>query len=319
MNEKTQLIINFKDNKLLPMVYGIHNQNLKTIQNAIGVNLHNRGNVITISGKENDIAKAESVLNFIYQNAKEGKDITEEIILSLIEAPIEAPKVSTSNKTNAPQITIGKKAIVARGKAQIQYYENMQNYEICFGVGPAGTGKTHLAVCYGASLLLAGEVERLVITRPAVEAGESLGFLPGDLEEKFDPYLRPIYDALQAILTESQITKLRTNGAIEIAPLAYMRGRTLAHSFIMLDEAQNTTTLQMKMFLTRLGAKSRMVITGDPTQIDLNHNQKSGLLQAIEVLSNIQDIAFSKFTNNDIVRHPLVNKIVQAYDKHHNA
>jgi phosphate starvation-inducible PhoH-like protein len=205
------------------------------------------------------------------------------------------------------------KSILPRSPSQETFIEAMENNELVFGIGPAGTGKTYLAVAMGASLLMSGKVERLILSRPAIEAGERLGFLPGDLKEKVDPYLRPIYDALYEMFPRTQVEKLISSGTIEIAPLAFMRGRTLSHAYVILDEAQNTTPLQMKMFLTRLGEGSRMVVTGDVTQIDLPSQQESGLVDAQKRFKNIPSIAFVEFGSDDVVRHPLVSKIVKAY------
>ncbi|NCY25493.1 MAG: PhoH family protein, partial [Alphaproteobacteria bacterium] len=214
-----------------------------------------------------------------------------------------------------PQIRTRKGAIAPRSPAQAAYMEILSKHEISFGLGPAGTGKTYLAVAQGVALLLTGQVERIVLSRPAVEAGERLGFLPGDMKEKVDPYLRPLYDALNDMLPGDQLARRMTAGEIEIAPLAFMRGRTLAHCFAILDEAQNTTPAQMKMFLTRLGEGSRMVITGDPSQIDLPPGQPSGLVEAARILEHVPGIGFMRFADTDVVRHPLVGRIVAAYSR----
>lgn len=328
LGQDNSLVINFQDNRLLPLIYGVNDVNLRNIETITQVDIYNRGNVLTVRGSASAIAATHKLFGLLYQRAKNGCAIASEDITTLLvmsnnmlasdnpESPEAKQDLTDSPLAKSNQdmfVTIGKHSVLARTSTQAAYLRNMRNSQICFGLGPAGTGKTYLAVCLGASLLLAGEVERMIITRPAVEAGERLGFLPGDLHEKFDPYMRPIYDALNSVLPAAKVDKMRLDGDLEIAPLAFMRGRTLSRAFVMLDEAQNTTSLQMKMFLTRLGDGSRMIITGDPSQTDLAA-ESSGLLEARAILQGIEGIGFTEFSRSDIVRHRLVDKVVQAYD-----
>lgn len=305
-----QAHIRFDNNKILADLFGDFDRHLADIESQYHIAIIRKGNELTLSGDDHDISAAEDILRHIYDCLNDDPHFEKENIREIILNKTYAP----NQQQNGDSIVIQNKRIQPRSARQGDYIAAMNNYDLVFGVGPAGTGKTHLAVCYGVSLLMRGDVERLIFSRPAVEAGERLGFLPGDLNEKIDPYLRPIFDSLRTVLSAERIEKLRENGKIELAPLAYMRGRTLNQAFVLLDEAQNTTALQMKMLLTRLGHHSRMVITGDLSQIDLPSGQLSGLKDALERLSNIDDIYIQEFFNDDIIRHPLVTKIVKAYD-----
>ena len=286
-------------------------ENLKQIENALDVSISRRGESFRVEGQATASQLAANMLRKFYEDADEALDV-DEIQLSLIEAT----KTRDADERVVPVLLTRKSDLRGRTARQNAYLVDIQAHDITFGVGPAGTGKTYLAVASAVDALERELVKRIVLIRPAVEAGERLGFLPGDLAQKVDPYLRPLYDALYDLMGYERVGKLFERGAIEIAPLAYMRGRTLNHSFIILDEAQNTTPEQMKMFLTRIGFGSKAVVTGDLTQIDLQRHQKSGLVDAREVLENrVRGIAFSWFKSEDVVRHPLVQHIVDAYDK----
>ncbi|WP_408902721.1 PhoH family protein [Roseomonas acroporae] len=314
----------FDDNGLLPVLYGEHDRHLARIEQQLGVRLASRGNRLSISGPPERTEVAEGTLRSLWKRLERGQPVgTAEVEAALRMAqggyqgggtgggPREGdPRLPLAD---FPEIRTRKSAIAPRSPAQAAYIEMLARHEMVFGVGPAGTGKTYLAVAQGVALLQAGRVDRIVLSRPAVEAGERLGFLPGDLKEKVDPYLRPLYDALHDMLPAEQVQRRITSGEIEIAPLAFMRGRTLAHSFAILDEAQNTTPAQMKMFLTRMGEGTRMVITGDPTQVDLPPGQQSGLRDALATLEGVEGIAVARFGERDVVRHPLVARIVAAY------
>jgi len=290
-----------------------------------------RGNSLALSGSARDLAQAEQILARLHELAKAGNILERaevEGTIAVITAS-SARKRTPRNAKSADQssekpqasfakIITRKKVIYARTQAQNAYITAMREAQLVFGLGPAGTGKTYLAVAYAASLLENGLVERIILSRPAVEAGERLGFLPGDMKDKVDPYLRPLYDALYDMMPAEKVERALTQGIIEIAPLAFMRGRTLAHSAIILDEAQNTTSMQMKMLLTRLGEGSHMVINGDPSQIDLPAGQQSGLTEAVALLSSLEHIAAVRFTDADVVRHPLVATIVRAYAQKDN-
>lgn len=302
--------VEFDDNRLLPELYGEHDKNLVRIESTLGISLMNRGNQVTIAGPEEAVALAETGLQSLYNRLKGGGQIE--------DADVDAALRMANQPTDLlgePEVMIRtrRKQITPRTPLQADYIEAMRANDLVFGLGPAGTGKTYIAVCMAVSMYLAGQVDRIILSRPAVEAGERLGFLPGDMKEKVDPYLRPIYDALYDTLPADQVTRKLENGDIEVAPLAFMRGRTLKNAFVLLDEAQNTTTMQMKMFLTRLGENSRMVVTGDLTQIDLPPGQASGLADAVQTLSTIEGIRMIRFGSADVVRHPLVARIVEAY------
>ena len=313
MNQETQTLqfaLEPLDNTRLANLCGVLDENLRQIEIALEVTIARRGEHFNVQGAQAELAR--QVLQDFYLEAKH--DITlERLQLGLIEAmKWRAEPQPASNFV--PLLMTRKAEIRGRTPRQNGYLQAIQEHDITFGVGPAGTGKTYLAVACAVDALQREAVRRLVLVRPAVEAGEKLGFLPGDLAQKVDPYLRPLYDALYDLMGVEKVTRAFERGVIEIAPLAYMRGRTLNHSFIILDEAQNTTPEQMKMFLTRIGFGSKAVITGDVTQIDLARGQKSGLIEARGVLREVRGIAFSDFLSEDVVRHPLVQKIVTAYE-----
>ena len=301
-----------EDNHRLANLCGALDENLKQIEDALDVGIARRGAHFRLTGdKQNTQLAAQFIENF-YEKSKNPIDL-EEIQLGLVEINKLSPDVIT---TAAMPVLMTRRAdLHGRTPRQISYLQQVQDYDITFGIGPAGTGKTYLAVACAIDALTRDKVKRIVLVRPAVEAGERLGFLPGDLAQKVDPYLRPLYDALYDLGGYDSVNKMFERGAIEVAPLAYMRGRTLNQSFIILDEAQNTTPEQMKMFLTRIGFGTKAVITGDVTQIDLGRGQKSGLVEAQQVLKDIRGIAFTQFLSEDVVRHPLVQKIVNAYEK----
>ncbi len=325
-NSKNYLkLLEFPDNRLMIDLCGQLDSNLSKIEHEISVQILRRGNLLEISGDQDNCRLAATVLNSLYSHLESGKLLETGDIDAVIRMPNEffelvSKKGFKTNKSvdftkNLTEIITRKKTIVPRTLAQKQYVNSLSKADIIFGVGPAGTGKTYLAIAFGVSLFLNGAVEKIILTRPAVEAGERLGFLPGDMKDKVDPYMQPLYDALQDCLPRQQISKMIFEKIIEIAPLAFMRGRTLANSFVVLDEAQNTTEMQMKMFLTRLGESSKMVITGDTSQIDLPRGIKSGLVTATQILNEVKGIHFSTFNFNDVVRHPMVARIVKAYEK----
>ena len=301
----------FGDNALLPVLYGNHDRNLVRIEQLANVKLNARGNQLEIVGDGEDVVGiAHKALSTLYERLKRGLSVE----MADIDAAIRFARAGAESGGEEEGIRTRRRTIQARTPGQRTYLEALRERDMVFALGPAGSGKTYLAVANGVALLLAGKVERIVLSRPAVEAGERLGFLPGDLKEKIDPYLRPLYDALHDMLPAEHIANRMESGEIEIAPLAFMRGRTLAHCFVILDEAQNTTPMQMRMFLTRLGEGSRMVITGDPSQTDLPNNQKSGLNDAVETLEHVEGVRFVRLTSQDVVRHELVTRIVEAYD-----
>lgn len=302
----------FADNRNLSLLFGEHDEHLALIESALHVTIIPRGNKITIAGRKSDCVRAATVLDDLENRIANKLEVTPGDVKGSIRMAL-APAPS-GKMTQKSHIKTRHKTITPRSPGQQRYISAIANHELVFGSGPAGTGKSYLAVACAAEALLEGKVERIIFSRPAVEAGENLGFLPGDMKEKVDPYLRPLYDALYDVLPASRVERDIADGVIEIAPLAFMRGRTLASSFIILDEAQNTTPQQMKMFLTRLGEGSHMVINGDPTQVDLPRNVKSGLAHATRLLQDVPGIAHIKLTSSDIVRHPLVSRIVDAYD-----
>ena len=314
--------LQFDDNTLVPLLFGEHGSNLSRIEEQLGVEIASKGNEVVISGSRHELHAAQTVLDSLWERLNSDLPVGKEEVDAAIRIASSSLDPATRELAMAafkePQIEIlaKNKQITARTPTQAAYLEAMRTHELVFGLGPAGTGKTYLAVAQAVSMLLGGEVDRLILCRPAVEAGERLGFLPGDLQEKVDPYLRPIYDALHDMMPADHIINRLSRGDIEVAPLAFMRGRTLSNAFVILDEAQNTTPTQIKMALTRLGENSRMVITGDPTQIDLPGHTKSGLVDAIDVLDGVDDISFIRFSNQDVVRNKLVRKIVKAYDSH---
>jgi phosphate starvation-inducible PhoH-like protein len=298
------------DNERLANLAGALDENLKQIEGALDVSIARRGEHFSITGDEKQARLAADALRHFYSIASRGLGL-EEIQLGLIELTGEAPPMD-----EALALHTRRRDLHGRTPRQVQYIRQIKAHDITFGIGPAGTGKTYLAVACAVDAFERDAVKRIVLVRPAVEAGERLGFLPGDLAQKVDPYLRPLYDALYDLMGFEKVGKLFERGAMEIAPLAYMRGRTLNHSFIILDEAQNTTPEQMKMFLTRIGFGSRAVVTGDVTQVDLPKGQKSGLVEAQNILADVRGIAFTRFLGEDVVRHPLVQRIVQAYEAH---
>ena len=291
---------------------GVFHKNLEIIEKELRVSLFTRGNIISINGDIKNILITKNTLSELYERAKVSEIIEKKDIESIIK---NMKKNKKNNHSSEISIKTPKKKIWSRTNGQTKLIKEILNKKILFVIGPAGTGKTFIAVSHAVSMLTSGLVDKIVISRPAVEAGEKLGFLPGDLKEKIDPYLRPIYDSLDENLPKDKVMTLIENQKIEIAPIAYLRGRTLNNSYIILDEAQNTSPIQMIMFLTRLGENSKMVITGDITQIDLPSKNKSGLIDAIDNLKKIKDISFVYLTEKDVVRHPLVQKIVKAYDK----
>ena len=309
------LVLQFDDNRLLPVLFGEHDRHLARIEQSLSVSLMSRGNQVAVTGEPAAVAQARQVLNQLYQRLKRGHAVD----LNEIDAAIRLTQTEDGAEpslfdTDGAAIRTQRRHISPRTPAQARYLRQLQERVLVFGLGPAGTGKTYLAVAVAVAHLTKGEVDRIVLSRPAVEAGERLGFLPGDLREKVDPYLRPLYDALYDMMPADQVLRRLSTGEIEIAPLAFMRGRTLTHCNVILDEAQNTTPVQMKMFLTRLGEKSRMAVTGDLSQVDLPPGQRSGLQDAVDTLAGIEGVAMVHFTDADIVRHPLVTRIVRAYD-----
>lgn len=303
------------DNQRLANLCGQFDQHLRLIERRMGVEINNRGNSFRIIGIKKSTEKTEEILRELYIEADKSPLDPEVVNLHLHEAGVEQ-KVKIKARSGEEVIIQTKRGQVrGRGPSQQHYLRSIADYDISFGVGPAGTGKTYLAVASAVEALERDEVRRIILTRPAVESGERLGFLPGDLSQKIDPYLRPLYDALYEMLGFEKVARLIERNVIEVAPLAYMRGRSLNESFIILDEAQNTSVEQMKMFLTRIGFGSKVVVTGDVTQIDLPKAQLSGLRQVIDVLSKVDGLSFSFFTPKDVVRHPLVQRIVEAYDE----
>ncbi len=305
------------DNRLISHIFGSFDANIKKIENEYSVSIVNRGDDIVINGEKDDLDKAVQVLEALVRTADKGEEISEQNLNYFIE------EANDDNLKNAQTVsddyicsTVNGRALHPKTIGQKKYIDSIRNNTIVFGVGPAGTGKTYLAMAMAITAFKNNEVNRIILTRPAIEAGENLGFLPGDLQQKVDPYLRPLYDALYEIMGADTFLRNMEKGAVEVAPLAYMRGRTLDNSFIVLDEAQNTTPEQMKMFLTRLGYGSKAVITGDVTQIDLPKGKSSGLIEAVKILSEVEDIAVCKLTNKDVVRHPLVQNIIKAYEKY---
>ncbi|MBN8820002.1 MAG: PhoH family protein [Sphingomonas sp.] len=319
--DKARLEMVFDKPYLIGPLFGEYDQNLVAIENRLGVYIAARGNKLQIEGSAEAAARARDVLQGLYNRLVVGQTIdtgaVEAVIAMSAEPTLDG--IIRHDVSEPPKVMIRtrKKTIVPRSANQGVYMEALARNELIFALGPAGTGKTYLAVAQAVSQLITGSVDRLILSRPAVEAGEKLGFLPGDMKEKVDPYLRPLYDALHDTLPAEQVERRIASGEIEIAPLAFMRGRTLANAFIILDEAQNTTIAQMKMFLTRFGEGSRMVICGDPKQVDLPQPGASGLADAVERLEGIEGIAVSRFTSADVVRHPIVGRIVEAYEGRH--
>jgi phosphate starvation-inducible PhoH-like protein len=316
--QEAETLLEFSNNRLLIDLCGEHDRHLAALEQALDVTILRRGNLLTIHGEPEMRQRAEKALTELYERLEEGRGVDKAEVDAAIRYG-DTPMAASSDQLELfdggrVEIRTRKRTVEPRSPAQRTYVTELFRRELVFGVGPAGTGKTYLAVAAAVSMFLEGRVDKIILSRPAVEAGERLGFLPGDMKDKIDPYLRPLYDALHDMIPGKQLAKHMEDGKIEVAPLAFMRGRTLANSFVVLDEAQNTTTMQMKMFLTRLGEHSRMAITGDPSQIDLPPGVASGLKEAMRVLRPVEDIAFVRFSAADVVRHPLVAEIVRAYD-----
>jgi len=305
--------LNFADNTLLALLLGDHDRHLVRLEQGLGVRLSCRGNRVAIAGDPARVDAAQLALTGLWRRLERGEGIAQADVDAAIRmSDFDDPRLPLSD---APAIRTKRGAVGPRSPGQATYMEALARAEMTFGIGPAGTGKTYLAVAQAVAMLQSGKVDRIILSRPAVEAGERLGFLPGDLKEKVDPYLRPLYDALNDMMPGEQVVRRMTTGEIEVAPLAFMRGRTLAHAFVILDEAQNTTPVQMKMFLTRMGEGTRMVITGDLTQVDLPAGTRSGLRDALDTLEGVTGIAVCRFDKRDVVRHPLVARIVDAYEQ----
>ncbi|RKT34905.1 phosphate starvation-inducible protein PhoH [Roseovarius halotolerans] len=316
-----EALVEFPDNRLLIDLCGEYDRNLAEIEQNLGVQILRRGNQLAVVGEESVAREAIEVLQALYQRLETGKSVESGDVDRELRMGAGADQTGTRDgdqlemfRGGRVEIKTRKKLVEPRTDAQKAYVKSLFASELGFGIGPAGTGKTYLAVAVGVSMFIEGHVDRIILSRPAVEAGEKLGYLPGDMKEKVDPYMQPLYDALNDFLPGKQLAKLIEEKRIEIAPLAFMRGRTLANAFVVLDEAQNATSMQMKMFLTRLGEGSRMVITGDRSQIDLPRGVTSGLHDAERLLGNIPGIAFNYFTARDVVRHPLVAAIIEAYE-----
>ena len=315
MQDFLQKDLIFENNNSLKQLFGEKNSNIKEIERIFDIKLHTRGNKITLQGQPQNLDNAEKFTNQIYELIKQG--------YNLEPGDIElASRIILSDKHSLEDIFLDticvstrKRIIAPKSLAQKHYIDSIRKNDVVFGIGPAGTGKTYLVMALAVSAFLNHQFSRIILTRPAVEAGEKLGFLPGDLSQKVDPYLRPLFDALYEMMDYDKVSRLIEKGAIEIAPLAFMRGRTLNDAFVILDEAQNTTSMQMKMFLTRLGFNSKAVITGDVTQIDLEKNTVSGLIHSENILKNIPKLDFVYFSNRDVVRHPIIKKIIEAYEK----
>lgn len=324
-SDMTHIVLAFDNNREAGAICGKFDENLARIERKFGLDVRARGNEVIIRGEPVAAEQAKQALNQLCQLVRNGQepnlsdtDGAIAMAVATVDRQPELPTMEQTAKQRTACISIRRKTIYARTPTQDAYMRAMQRAELVFGIGPAGTGKTYLAVAHAAQLLEHGLADRIILSRPAVEAGERLGFLPGDMKEKVDPYLRPLYDALYDTMPAEKVERGLAAGMIEIAPLAFMRGRTLAHAAIILDEAQNTTTMQMKMFLTRPGEGARMIVTGDPSQIDLPPGHKSGLTEALRILDGIENIVTVRFTEQDVVRHPLVAAIVSAYDRDAN-
>jgi phosphate starvation-inducible PhoH-like protein len=319
-DNRDHIVVAFDDNRLIQELFGEFDQNLAVIEQRLGLEAVARGNQVTLRGSSDALARARLALDMLYVRLQAGHsigpgDVDGAVRMAVAsEEQMHLPSLEPKGRLAMAQVGTRRRAVVARTPTQDAYIRSFDRAELVFGIGPAGTGKTYLAVAYAAAMLERGTVDRLILSRPAVEAGERLGFLPGDLRDKVDPYLRPLYDALNDMMPPEKVERGLTSGIIEVAPLAFMRGRTLANAVVILDEAQNTTSMQMKMFLTRLGENSRMIVTGDPSQIDLPPGQTSGLVEAVRLLEGVSGIAQVRFTAADVVRHPLVGRIVEAYD-----
>ena len=315
----TQIVLAFEDNKLASVLFGQYGQNLALIERRLGVVAEQRGNHVTINGSRGACEQARRVLEGLYEQIKRGSEVSSGDVEGAIRQAIAQGSLfdfdPASGRSAFEEINLRKRPVRARTAAQDAYIRALKSYALVFGTGPAGTGKTWLAVAQAVKMFERKEVDRIILSRPAVEAGERLGFLPGDMREKVDPYLRPIYDALYDLMDARVVERALEGGEIEIAPLAFMRGRTLSNACVILDEAQNTTSMQMKMFLTRLGENSRMIVTGDPSQVDLPNGQPSGLAEAVRLLDGVEGVGHVAFSAQDVVRHELVQRIVEAYDR----
>jgi phosphate starvation-inducible protein PhoH and related proteins len=311
--------IAFTDNSLLPMLFGDEDIHLTRLEKKFNVQATTRGNMLVISGEKSSVDSCRLVVESLYTDLKKGREVgTKEVDAAIRMTAGQEDLRSENPSSYVPQdliVKTMKKSVKPYSPAQAKYIDSLSKNDVVFTLGPAGTGKTYIAVAMAVAMFTAGRVEKIILSRPAVEAGEKLGFLPGDLKEKIDPYLRPLYDALHDMIPAERLNRHMEVGDIEVAPLAFMRGRTLSNAFVILDEAQNTTPTQMKMFLTRLGENSRMVITGDLTQTDLPKDVKSGLGDVIRKVEGIEGIGVVRFTDSDVVRHPLAAKIVKAYDE----
>ncbi|MEO6580779.1 MAG: PhoH family protein [Sphingomicrobium sp.] len=315
---RARLELDFDQPYLLGPLFGDYDRHLVMIEDRLGVHINARGNRVMIEGEPDSAARARDVLVGLYNRLDQGQDVDAsavEAVIGMANQPLlDGIIASEVARPSSVMIRTRKKTIVPRSAIQTQYMEALGRDDMIFALGPAGTGKTYLAVAQAVAMLISGQVDRLILSRPAVEAGERLGFLPGDMKEKVDPYLRPLYDALYDMLPTEQVERRIASGEIEIAPIAFMRGRTLSDAFVILDEAQNTTPMQMKMFLTRFGMRSRMVICGDPNQTDLPKGVDSGLNDAVDKLEGIAKLSMIRFSSKDVVRHPLVGRIVEAYE-----
>ncbi|MGH0034332.1 MAG: PhoH family protein [Myxococcota bacterium] len=312
----TRQTLIFEDNPSASALYGPGDTTLRLIEKELGVDVRARGNQVRLVGSEEGVATARRVLEQLYGLVQEGRELQARDVRQALRIVVEKPEAELRDVYEDVLASVGSRhTIGAKNLSQRRYVEAIQGHDLTLAVGPAGTGKTYLAMAMAVAALNRREVSRMILTRPAVEAGEKLGFLPGDLAEKVNPYLRPLYDALHDMMDFEKVGRLMERGVIEVAPLAFMRGRTLNDSFVILDEAQNTTSEQMKMFLTRLGFNSKAVITGDLTQIDLGRETRSGLVEACQVLDGVEGIGFMRFSEADVVRHPLVQSIIRAYDQ----